>query len=130
VVAVAGPPEGDLLREADGTLEILLLGAAVVGISVNAGTKKAGELLGESDGVLVGRLLGALEVGAPARTMVGTLEGSFLPLGDGEGTEEDTRGAIEGPGLGGDTGVAVAIIGLSMGATGGTLCRCNRRSLL
>jgi hypothetical protein len=90
----------------------------------------AGGLLGVSDGLLVGRLLGALEVGAPARTIVGTLEGYFLGDGEGAEEEEDTSGATEGPGLGGETGVAVTATGLSMGATGGTKCRCNRRSLL
>jgi hypothetical protein len=88
-----------------------------------------GELLRGGDEALGSLLLGAPEVGAPARTVEGALEGTFR--GDGEGTkEEDTSGAIEGPGLGGDTGVAVAIVGLSIGDMGNASCRCNRRCLV
>jgi hypothetical protein len=94
-------------------------GSCVAGASV-----VAGESFGGGDGALEGLLLGALEVGAPVRTVV---EGVFRGDGDGTGDEEDS-GAIEGSGLRGSPGVAVAIIGLSIGAMGSILlCRCNRR---
>jgi hypothetical protein len=95
VGTVLGSLVGELLGDGDGMLERLLLGAAVAGISVNAGTNKKGESLGGGNGALEGFLLGALEVGAPARTVVGTLE--EMSLGDGEGTEdEEDCGANEG----------------------------------
>lgn len=127
VIAVAVSLEGELLG-GDRTLEGLLLGAAIVGISVdNVGGTEEGNLLGEGDGLL----LGALEVGAPAGSVVGTLEGTVLGDGDGDGAEDkEDSGTIEGSGLGGNTGVTVAAAGLSIGATGSVSCRCNLRCLV